>query len=302
MTADCIKSLEKQDYPNFHIILVDNGSTDGSSEILREAYPQVTLLAIENNIGYSLGNNVGIEHAIKQSSDYVFLLNNDTEVDPHMLSQLIEAAETSPEYGLIGPTMYYFDPPDMIWGGENYVDWHHAMMIRRQIGARHNHEDFLKRQPLKIDYIDSCAVLIKRKVLEKIGGMDGIYFINFDDVDLSFRAREAGYYILYVPAARMWHKVSATMGMASPATTYYMTRNSLFFFWRHAPSIWKFLDPLKIILRTIRTVGAWTLKPNYRGVEIIRRKRNANLFALRDFILRRYGKMGRDVARSCYST
>jgi GT2 family glycosyltransferase len=216
-----------------------------------------------------------------------------------MLTRLVEVAESDPQIGMVGPTMYCADPPNMIWGGDNWIDWRRARMIRHRFGELESKNAPEDRQPQEVDYIDTCAILVKRQVVEKIGLMNGDYFINFDDLDWNIRARKASYKIVYVPSAQMWHKVSATMGFASPATTYYMTRNALLFFWTHAPGIWKALAPLQIVLRTARTIGAWTLKSQYR-TEAFRRKRDANLLALRDFFLGRFGKMGPDVARVCY--
>ncbi|GAI94265.1 unnamed protein product, partial [marine sediment metagenome] len=223
----------------------------------------------------------------------------DTEVDPQMLTKLVEVAESDSQIGMVGPTMHYADPPTMIWGGDNWIDWRRARMIRNRMGELISESALAHQKPQEVDYVDTCAILVKREVVEKIGLMNGDYFINFDDLDWNVRGRKADYKIVYVPPARMWHKVSATMGFASPATTHYMTRNALLFFWTHAPGIWKVLATLQIILRTVRTIGAWTFKPQYR-TEAFRRKRDANLLALRDFFLGRFGKMGPDVARVCY--
>jgi GT2 family glycosyltransferase len=155
-------------------------------------------------------------------------------------------------------------------------------------------------QPVEVDYIDTCAILIKNDVIHRIGGMDGRYFINFDDLDFNVRSKRAGFKIVYVPAARMWHRVSSSMGIASPGTTYYMTRNALLFFWSHAPGVWKIIDVLLLITRTIRTILAWNLKPGYRNDDKFSRKSAANLFALRDFCFGRFGKMGQDVHEACY--
>ena len=113
------------------------------------------------------------------------------------------------------------------------------------------------------------------------------------------RARKAGYTIVYAPSAMMWHKVSAAMGQASPATTYYMTRNTLLFFWKYAPGIWKIIAFIRILSRSLRTITAWTVKAEYHN-DVFRRKRTANLMALRDFFLKRFGKMGPDVTHVCY--
>jgi hypothetical protein len=298
MTAECLDSLKKLEYPNINVIVVDNGSSDGSGAFIRDNYPWVTLIEQTPNIGYSPGNNVGIEYALKQGTDYLFLLNNDTEVDPLMLSRLIEVSESNSQFGMIGPTMYYFEPMNMVWGGENYIKWDKAQTFRRHFMEIDDGLISLHESPIEVDYIDTCAVLVKREVVEKIGLMNEAYFINFDDLEWNVRAHKSGYKIIYVPNAKMWHKVSATMGQASPVTTYYMTRNSLLFFWENTPGIRKFLALLHILLRTLWIVVVWTIKREYRS-DIFRRKRNANLLAMRDFCLGRFGKMGEDVANIC---
>jgi GT2 family glycosyltransferase len=298
MTADCLDSLARQDYSNFHVVIVDNGSEDDSPAMLRERFPYVTILEIGENLGYSLGNNVGIRQAMSKGADYILLLNNDTEVDPTMLTRLVDVAESDPGIGMVGPTMYYAEPPDMIWSATNFIDWQRATVVREHMGRLDDGmSSLLPESPQQVDAIDTCALLVNREVISKIGLMNGDYFINYDDVDWNVRARKAGYKLVYVPTARMWHKVSAAMGQASPATTYYMTRNQLLFFWTHTPGPLRILAISRILLRTVRTVGAWTLKPQYRG---FRRKRDANLLALRDFFLGRFGKMGPDVVRVCY--
>ena len=298
LTADCLRSLKAQSYPNFDVVVVDNGSTDGSPQRLRKLFPEFTLLESEENLGYSEGNNLGIVYVLEQESDYIFLLNNDTEVHAEMLARLVSVAEIDPLYGMVGPTMFYADPPNMIWSSSNYIDWRRADFVKGQFGEAVSLGLLEQREPEEVDYIDTCAVLIKRQVLEKTGLMNARYFINFDDLDLNLRARLTGYKIVYVPSAFMWHKVSAAMGQASPATTYYMTRNTLLFFWSHAPGVWKVIAPLRVILRTARTIVAWTLKSEYQ-TQLFRRRRAANVLALRDFFTGRFGRMGADVALIC---
>jgi GT2 family glycosyltransferase len=298
LTLDCLASLAELDYPCYRIILVDNGSQDDSVPVIHERFPDVALIENGENLGYSLGNNAGIQRAMSEGADYIFLLNNDTEVDPTMLTKLVDVAESDPEIGMVGPTMYCAEPPNMIWSTVNHIDWRHGKLVRpymAKIDDPPGH--LLPGSPVEVDYIDTCAILVKREVINRIGMMNGDYFINFDDLDWNVRAHKVGYKITYVPSARMWHKVSATMGQASPATTYYMTRNALLFFWNHAPGLARILVVSLILLRTVRTIGAWTLKPQYRGFW---RKRDANLLALRDFFLGRFGKMGADVAWICY--
>lgn len=203
MTADCLESLQAQDYPNFQVIVVDNGSSDGSSAMLRRRFPGITVLENGVNVGYSEGNNIGIECALQRGAEYVFLLNNDTIVAPTMLTQLVTVAEEDPRAGLVGPTMYYADPPDLVWGGESWIDWRRARTIRDRQSGLANQSAPEDQLPKEVDYIDTCAILVKRAVFEQIGFLNRDYFINFDDMDLNMRTRKAGFKIVYVPTARM---------------------------------------------------------------------------------------------------
>lgn len=296
LTLACLESLSELDYPNFRIVLVDNGSTDNSVALIRQAYPNVILIETGENLGYSAGNNVGIRYAMEHEAEYVFLLNNDTVIDKNMLSRMVAIGEADSNTGMIGPTIYYFDPPDMLWSAVNSIDWVRGQIIRHGLNETWPQATD-DTPPQQVDYVDSCAILVKREVIEKIGLLDEAFFINFDDADWNIRARQIGFEIIHVPAARVWHKVSAAMGQASPATTYYMTRNSLLFFWKHNRGIIRLEAAMYIFVRTIRSVLAWTFKRKYRD---LRRKRDANLYALRDAIFGRFGPMGSDVQRVCF--
>lgn len=299
LTAECLNSLHQQDYVNYHVLLVDNGSRDNSVEYLQSCFPWVEILSLKDNVGYGLGNNAGIEHALLTPTDYIFLLNNDTQVDSDMLSILVTVAESDSQFGIVGPTMYYFEPPDVIWSGENYVNWRSGQVTRKRMGEHVSQDSLRQLDICKVDHIDTCAALVRREVFESVGLLDPRYFINYDDLDLDLRAKRAGFDVVYVPHAFMWHKVSLAMGFASPATTYYMTRNALNLFWTRAPLFWKPLAVSSILLRTTRTMLAWAIKTNYK-TEAYQRKRRANAYALRDFFLRRFGRMGEDVALVCY--
>ena len=302
MTCDCLNSLARQDYANFRVVVVDNGSKDKSAAVLREHFPWVTLLEIPENVGYDLGNNAGIEYAMEHGADYLLLLNNDTEVDTHMLSALIEAAESDPRIGIVGPKVYFFDQPNTIASAGGVIDWRRGEARQLQMGEKEaiqspDGKEHCEGDPGEVDYVISCGVCAKREVVEKIGGLDPRFFIMKDDVDWCVRAARQGYHTVYVPKARMWHKVSATMGSGSPATNYYMTRNGFLFFWKHLGA-WRGLSPtLWNLYRATRTALAWSLKSEYRH---LRRQRNAMLLAVRDAFLGRTGDMGSDVRAICY--
>jgi len=155
-------------------------------------------------------------------------------------------------------------------------------------------------QPRRVDFMDGCAILVRRDLLETVGLLDERFHLGgYEDADWSRRALDAGYQEWNVPRAAVWHKVSAAAGLGSPLTTYYMTRNQLLFFWQHSTGLARWTRCLRILGRTIRTIGAWTLKPKYRRAGFFR-KRDANILAIRDFLLNRFGPMGSDVAAACF--
>lgn len=299
MTLDCLDSLSKLDYQNFDVIIVDNGSTDNSVERIQLAYPECTILGNQENLGYSEGNNVGIRHALKHHPEYIFLLNNDTYVDSKLLSELITVAEKNPSFGILGPTMFYADPPNMLWGGKNWIDWHRSNVIRENMGVCIDTKSLTSQSPQEVVYIDSCAILVRSSVFNDVGLLDNAFFINFDDIDFCLRAQKAGYKVVYVPYTMIWHRVSAAIGVGSPANTYYMTRNSLIFFAKHSPGSLKLFSIVRLFLNTMRTTLAWFIKKEYQ-IEVFKRKRKVNLLAIRDFVLGHKGKMGEDVQRVCY--
>jgi GT2 family glycosyltransferase len=327
MTSDCLNSLAKQDYASFQVVVVDNGSKDGSASVLRERFPWVTLLEIPENIGYDLSNNVGIDYAMGQGADYIFLLNNDTEVDAHMLSYLVKAAESDPHIGILGPKLYFFDQPNIIASAGGMIDWRRGEACQLQYGVldrnglldgtntmdgapsqiqaipspygekyRYSREG-RTGDPCQVDYVISCAVCAKREVVEKIGGLDPRFFIMNEDIDWCVQAARQGYRTMYVPKAKVWHKLSATMGTGSPALIYFITRNDFLFFWKHL-GFWSRLSPtLWNLYRAVRTTLAWSLKSEYRG---LRRQRIARILAVRDAFLGRTGDMAPDVRAICY--
>jgi GT2 family glycosyltransferase len=297
-TLECLASVAELCYDNYGVLVVDNGSTDGSVAAIRDQYPGVTILENAENLGYAEGNNAGIRYAMQSGAELVLILNNDTLVAPTMLAELVRAIESSPEVGMVGPTVYCTDPADWLFAAGGLVLWKRGALCHR--GMFQPAGPYTKAEsPEPVDFIVGCGVLVRRQLIEAAGVLNPLYYLNYEDVEWGIRAHRHGFKVLYVPQAIMWHKVSATLGLASPANTYYMTRNALLFFWKNTPAHLRWSPVLRIVLRTLRTIGAWALRPQYRE-PIFRRKRTANQFALRDFFLGRFGEMGPDVARVCY--
>jgi GT2 family glycosyltransferase len=231
ITSECLESLRKVTYPDYTVLCVDNGSTDGSIPYMKELHPHVEFIANTVNLGFAGGNNVGMRSAMEKGSDYVLLLNNDTEVDPNFLSELINVAEGDPKIGIVGSKICYYDEPGRLWFGGGHINFwsgnaHH-------MGERELDDGRFDRTG-DTDYITGCSMLIKRKVLEDIGLLDESYFLYYEDSDFCSRARKRGYRLVYAPASLVLHKVSSTTGKVKDLQLYYGTRNMLIFEKRNA--------------------------------------------------------------------
>jgi hypothetical protein len=251
LTLDCLESLEKLDYPRLYIIVVDNGSTDGTAEAVKGRYgDRVDLVRNDANLGFAGGNNVGIDHALRQGADFVLLLNNDTVVDPDLVGNLLAAMLPSPRIGITGPKIYFHDSPDRIWfaGGEVHL----CKGITRHRGIREKDRGQYD-EPIETDFITGCAMMVKREVFSAIGKLDESYPAYFEDTDFCMRARRAGFLVVYAPGGRVWHKVSrSTGGQLSPRKAKLKLRSGWIFFKRYArPYHWLFI-PFFFIADTLR--------------------------------------------------
>ncbi len=214
-TLECLASLQRILYPNSRIILVDNGSTDGSADAVAERFPDVHLIRSQTNLRFAGGNNLGLREVLRADDDYALLLNNDTIVAPDFLDRLVEAAEEDEHIGMAGPKILYYDRREVIWfaGGVIRPAWGYV----RHFGLRCVDDGRFDRRR-EVSFLTGCCLLIRRRVLEDIGLLDEGFYLYSEDADYCLRARKAGYRLIYQPEARVYHKVSRSAGGAySPA-------------------------------------------------------------------------------------
>jgi len=233
LLCDTLDSVKKMTYPNFRIVVVDNGSIDGSQETVRTQFPETTLIENGKNLGFMEGSNVGLRYALAQPAGWALLLNNDISVDPAMLSEMMNVAIAHPDVGIIAPKIYYFSEPNILWYAGGLINYLAGIISHR--GLRQEDRGQYDRIE-ETDYITGCAMLIKREVLETVGLLDPIYSPMYsEDADFSVRARRAGFKLMYVPRAKLWHKVSSFSGGGlTPLKTRLKVEHNLIFFKRYA--------------------------------------------------------------------
>lgn len=235
VTVSCVRSVLGGDYLNQRVLVVDNGSTDDSIAHLQHIFGEtIEILATGENLYFAGGMNRGLQWALTTDAEYVLLLNNDTRIGTDMLSRMISMAESDPVIGLVGPMIYFEEPPNKIWAlGSRRVSW---LPIPQEIG-RGQIDRGQYSVPLDVDYLVGCAMLIKRLVLEEIGLLDPQYRMYYEDADFCARARGAGYRLVAEPRAKMWHLVSASAKQEVALSRYHHTRYRIQFYRQHQHSI-----------------------------------------------------------------
>lgn len=231
-TSECIDSLQQLSYENFEVIIVDNGSTDGSGKRLRQEYDDVTVLFTERNLGFGGGNNRGIRSALERGADYVWILNDDVLLsDAKCLDVLVKRMESKPKIGALTPVVTEYPETDEVWFREGYVDWRsgnagHVGSSKWFVDWRFRSETDSEDSLVSHDYLPLCSALIRAEVFQELGLLREDYFLYYEDVDLCTRTGMAGYEIATETTVAIHHKVSASSDhRRSPTHLYYTARN-----------------------------------------------------------------------------
>lgn len=261
-----VKSLNLENI-ELQTIVVDNGSTDDSSNEIKNLFPDVTLLVNHENLGYAEGNNVGVRYALKKETDYILLLNNDTSVDRELLLNLLKAADLNPKGGIFGPKIYFskgFETHKnrytteqlgkVLWYAGGIIDWRNVLGSHRGVDeVDHGQYDQIQ----KTDFVSGCSMFVSRKVFERVGLFDKRYYLYYEDVDFCQRALRYGFELYYVPHGRVWHDNAKTAGgTGSELQSYYITRNRILMGMRYAP--WRtklalFREALNLLMHGTKT-------------------------------------------------
>ncbi len=227
-TCDLLRSLKTHDYPNLEVIVVENSRVEDANDRYKEAYPEVRVIVSDKNAGYAGGNNIGMQAA---TGDYIFIINNDTELKPGTIAHLVEAFN-DPKVGMACPKIKYFDQPEVIqFAGFSQVD----MLGRNKMIGKSEKDLGQHDVAADLPYGHGAAMMISRTALNTCGPMPEDFFLYYEELDWSARFTKMGFKIRYIPEAVVLHKESASVGKGSPMRTYYMTRNRVWFMKRQAP-------------------------------------------------------------------
>jgi len=219
----CLDSIESITYPNYRVIVVDNGSKDGSVETLQDEYDQYEFVLNEVNEGFAKGNNAGITYALETGADYVLLLNDDTVVTENFLEPLVETMESHNKVAAVGGVNIHADTYEIHNAGYRF----YVALAGGGVMYREPQED----SAYPVDYVQSCLVLLNPEFLSEIGLLNENYFLGMEDVDLAWKAHERGWKVLTEPRSEIYHHVGETAGKLrlSGFSSYHKIRNKLQF-------------------------------------------------------------------------
>lgn len=231
LLEDSVSTYLANDYENFEVVVVDNGSSDGTKEYVEKKFPEARVIRLEDNRGYSGGFNFGLDYAfVKQKADYVLITNNDVKVDKKIVSALVDVASKDEKIGFVTGKAYYYDKPDTLQSTGKYEDpvrWNGEHIGLREVD-RGQYDEVAERF-----FIDDIFMLVSRQLYEDVGGYDTTFFFQAEEYDWQARGKAAGYKIMYTPHAKLWHKESMTIGKQSASKAYYDARNPMLVILKH---------------------------------------------------------------------
>ncbi len=229
-TLGCLASLTGLNYPNCHVVVVDNGSGDDSVVRIAECYPDVDLVETGANLGFSGGCNVGIRRALDKGADYIWLLNSDTRVDPAALAAMVALAERDPRLGAVGSVICdQADPRQVLaWGG-GWVD------LRRGRSAH----ALGPVADAALDYLTGASMLLRARALAEIGLLDERFFLYWEETDLCFRLRAHGWQLGVAADSRVWHRAPGASRRRLRQKDRHFNESAVRFLFRYAAHPWR---------------------------------------------------------------
>jgi len=256
-TLACLASLAENAYPNKTVCVLDNASTDGSVEAIRQQFPDVILHSLAGNTGYAGNNNIGIQIALSTNAEWVLVLNEDTVLAPDCLARMMECAASDNRIGIVGPLVYHHDEPEVIQSAGGYLD---KYMRPSHIGQNQPDEgQFDSRR--EVDWISGCAICVRADAIRQAGTLDATYFYYWEETEWCIRIAAAEWRVVLEPAAKLWHKGVQRNYNPGPNVAYYNTRNRLLTLFRHRAHLSAWAVAYAEIGRTLTSM---TLRPKWR--------------------------------------
>ena len=236
-TIKCLDSLKQIDYPDYEILLIDNASTDDSVKEIHKFFPEIEIVINKKNIGVSGGRNVGIDIALARMNDnssdtphYILFLDNDLIVEKTFLKEMVSVAVSNPGIGVLGCKIFFLDKPDTIWATGGILNFSKGTTVLR---GMYELDQGQYDNICEVDYAVGCTFLVTKEALKIVGHFDTIFGIYCaEEIDWCIRARQKGFKVMYIPSAKVWHKISQTI----PGTNYWFqkARNHLILMHRYA--------------------------------------------------------------------
>lgn len=281
-TLNCLESIRASTYQDYFVVVVDNGSRADQVSKLKQSKSDFELIETGENLGYTGGNNKGIEYALDCKVDYVFLLNNDTYIAPNTLQNIVQAADRDKQIGILSPKIFFHPARHLIWSAGAALN--QRFLMGYSLGYKVEDKGQFD-QARDVDYVTGCAMLIQSRVINEVGMLSDDYFAVCEDIDYCLRVANAGYKIKYEPSASVWHIESASSGGSdAPQYVYYQTRNYFLFHKRWA----------KGLRQLIMSQGYFVAYAVKRGFMFVLQGKWKSLlgilYGIRDFIM---GKQGR---------
>ena len=251
-TIACVESVLAAGTAPENVIVVDNGSADGSVQALTARFgPALHQVCNMQNLGFAGGMNAGIRYAQELGSTSVLLLNNDTVISPTMIDLLLEAGGRLSGPAILGPAIYYHDDPERLWRlGDVRHRW-----LPMPLSVKAKSKRAAGPEPFPVDYVTGCGMLVPTELFERIGYLDRRYFMYFEDADFCRRARDAGYSVWCVPQAVMWHKVSLSAQRDRPLNRYHRALNQVRFYHEHQHGPSALLRGGYILVKLLKTMA-----------------------------------------------
>lgn len=231
ITLGAIRSVLAMTYANAQVVHVDNGSSDGSYDAVAATFPAVIQVRTETNLGVSGGYNLGMSWALERGYDYILMLNNDIEVEPAFLTELVAVAERDPTVGCVGPKVYYFWDRGRIWSAGGVISFRESVTRERGLGELDRGQF---DQDVELNYVNGCGMLMRARAVAEAGLWDPAYHMCAEDADWCMRIRARGFRVWYAHKAVLYHMVSQATGVYTPKRTYQSGRSTAIFVRRHA--------------------------------------------------------------------